>query len=85
MGRRFFFFLDCEKFYIALDYYQDSIFIQNRQIGPPIYNYNPTLPDLELEGSVLDSFRLKSNSGTPDMLAITWEVNRNNLKIEWKL
>lgn len=72
-----------EEYFVRLEMFKDNFryIFENR--GAPIYEYNPVPPDLELEGTGVDSFRIKSNSLDADFVSATWEIDKPEGRIEW--
>ncbi|MFK7775839.1 MAG: hypothetical protein AB8F94_27195 [Saprospiraceae bacterium] len=74
-----------ESFYVALEVFRDSFYLYKEHKGQAVYDYSPTLPELKIEGSGVNSFRAKSAVSDPDFLSVTWIVNNPQGNIEWKV
>lgn len=74
-----------DSFYIQFQMNRDSFYFYKESKGAAIYEYDPVLPDLEIEGSGINSFKAKSNNSDADFLSVTWEVDKPEGKIEWKV
>ena len=74
-----------DSFYMQFQMSRDSFSFYKESKGAAIYEYDPILPDLEIEGSSINSFRAISNNSDADFLSVTWEVDKPEGKIEWKV
>jgi len=63
----------------------DSSAYHLQKMGAPIYEYNPTPVDLNLEGSGKESFRAQTNSTDADFVSVTWAVEKSEGLIEWTI
>ena len=72
------------SFFTQLEMKKDSFEYFFENMGNPIYNYNPTSPELSLEGDKT-RFRINSNGTDVDFVSVTWAIEKSEGLIEWTI
>lgn len=71
-----------DSFFTRILVEKDSFEYILEDTGPPVYSYNPTAPDLTIDGNQ-SNYRITSNSDDVDFVSATWVVDKPEGYIEW--